>query len=112
MITTAEFPSALTVPPKVTVYGPETCPLCEQTIKLLDRRGITATRIKITPGDSTHTMLTQELGFTQAPVVTVTSTEFAPISWSGHRADLLLHLARLIRALPDSTAATPAGMSS
>lgn len=80
----------------VTVYtsGPS-CMACRQTKRHLDNRGIPYTELPIDSDDKILDAI-NELGFTTAPVVCVTTTD-GDQSWDGYRPDRIDTLTTLER---------------
>ncbi|WP_374314991.1 glutaredoxin family protein [Microbacterium sp.] len=72
----------------VTVYsaGPA-CPQCTATFRHLEARGIEFAEVDIRDGDSAREYVTEELGYTQAPVVVV--DDEPENHWYGFRPDLI-----------------------
>lgn len=93
--TIADMPKQTAEPPVITVYGPADCPMCEQATALLTRHSITHTKIDITPGDEHHRFVTEELGYTRAPVIVIDYADHPRMTWGGHRLDLLMATVRL-----------------
>lgn len=76
--------------PAVTVYSKPQCVQCDRTKMHLDRHHVPYTEVDITTHPRAYKYVTEEMGFTAAPVVDVDpgapSTWF---SWSGYRPDLI-----------------------
>ncbi|MFE7845882.1 glutaredoxin family protein [Microbacterium sp. NPDC057407] len=72
----------------VTVYsaGP-TCPQCTATFRHLGARGIEFTKVDIRDVESAREYVTDELGYSQAPVVVV--DDEPENHWYGFRPDLI-----------------------
>jgi glutaredoxin-like protein NrdH len=72
----------------VTVYsaGPA-CPQCTATLRHLDARGIEFAKVDIRDVESAREYVTDELGYTQAPVVVV--DDEPENHWYGFRPDLI-----------------------
>lgn len=90
-----DLPTATTVIPTITIYGPSECPNCEKAMRLLDRREVPYTKIDIDTGDDNHRYITEVLGYQQAPVITVDLPSHPRVHWGGHRMDMLTALVRL-----------------
>ncbi|MDX2377755.1 glutaredoxin family protein [Microbacterium sp. LRZ72] len=88
--------------PAVTVYstGPS-CQRCRLTIRKLEASGIRFTVIDITEAEhaAAREFLTDDLGYTEAPVVMVNGEP--EHHWSGFRPDLIDHLAREDHTRPE-----------
>lgn len=67
----------------VTVYTKESCPQCDMTTMLLDRKGVPFKAISIMDDESALETI-KELGYLAAPVVVVGEDH-----WSGFRPDLI-----------------------
>ncbi|MGN8552092.1 UNVERIFIED_CONTAM: glutaredoxin family protein [Microbacterium sp. SLM126] len=72
----------------VTVYsaGPA-CPQCTATFRHLETRGIEFTKVDIREVESAREYVTDELGYSQAPVVVV--DDEPENHWYGFRPDLI-----------------------
>lgn len=81
--------------PVITIYGPEQCPNCQRAIDLFTRKDIPYTKVTIAPGEETYRWVTDELGYTVAPVITVDIPGHDLIHWGGHRMDMLTALSML-----------------
>ncbi|QQQ64325.1 glutaredoxin family protein [Paenarthrobacter ureafaciens] len=74
-----------------TVYIKPECPNCERTREYFDSKGITYTAVDVTEVPTALEYITDELGYTQAPVVVNNSDD--QDHWSGLRRDKLVHAA-------------------
>lgn len=74
-----------------TVYTKPQCPNCERTKEYFDSKGITYTTVDVTEVPAALEYITEELGYTQAPVVVNNSDD--QDHWSGLRRDKLVHAA-------------------
>lgn len=72
----------------VTVYtaGPA-CPQCAATFRHLEARGVKVTKVDIRDVESARDYVTEELGYSQAPVVVV--DDEPENHWYGFRPDLI-----------------------
>lgn len=68
----------------VTVYTKDNCQQCAATERALNRIGLDYREIKI---NEANISLLQEAGFTQAPVVMVSTGSELQDFWSGYRPD-------------------------
>lgn len=76
--------------PAVTVYRKPDCVACDRTKLKLDKAGVEYTTVDITTDTGAYKYVTEELGFTAAPVVYVDpGADSAWASWSGYRPDLI-----------------------
>lgn len=94
--TTSQIPTTARSTPVITVFGPEQCPRCENTLQSLRHWGLgeTSTKQVITAGDPDHTRFV-EAGAVSAPIVQVEIEGAETLYWTGHRIDLLLKLSRI-----------------
>ncbi|TFC93012.1 MULTISPECIES: glutaredoxin-like protein NrdH [Cryobacterium] len=67
----------------MTVYSKPNCVQCSATYRALDARGIAYQVVDLTGSDPALEYVTQELGYSQAPVVVVDERDH----WSGFRPD-------------------------
>jgi glutaredoxin-like protein NrdH len=82
-------------PTAYTVYTKPDCPSCDKTKAYFDANGIAYTEVDITRVPAALEYITQELGYTQAPVdVSMTDDED---HWAGLRRD------KLVQALMNHT---------
>lgn len=88
-----DFPETHIGTAETTIYGPEQCPKCDTVARTFDRKGTPYTRVTITPGDEHHRYITQDLGYMQAPVITVKINDRL-IHWNDIRIDLMSALYR------------------
>lgn len=70
-ITDAVLLTPTTTVGEILVYGPAECPGCTATLDFFVRKNMPATKVTVAAGDTAHTYITQDLGYLQAPVVTV-----------------------------------------
>jgi glutaredoxin-like protein NrdH len=75
-------------PTDYTVYTKPDCSQCDKTKDYFDAKGITYTSVDITEVPAALEYITQELGYSQAPVV-VNNTDDQD-HWSGLRRDKLV----------------------
>ena len=73
----------------VTVYSKPACVQCTATKKALERKGIRYTEVDLTTNDAALEYVTEELGYSAAPVVVVDDHHH----WSQFRPDLIDNLA-------------------
>ena len=88
-------------PTAYTVYTKPNCPNCERTKDYFDSKGIAYTAVDITEVPAALAYITEELGYSQAPVVVNNSDD--QDHWSGLRRDKLVaaamhHTAALTRS--------------
>jgi glutaredoxin-like protein NrdH len=76
----------------ITVYSKPNCVQCNATYRALDSKGIQYEVVDLTASDTALVYVTQELGYSQAPVVVVDDQDH----WSGFRPD------RIARQSPQS----------
>lgn len=76
----------------VTVYSKPRCVQCDMTRKQLDRLGVEYTTVDVTDNPTALEFITEDLGYSQAPVVVV--DQDPQNHWSGFRPDRLKALAR------------------
>lgn len=69
----------------VTVYSKPNCPQCKMTYLALSKAGITYEVVDVTEHAPALIYITEELGYSQAPVVVVNSD--LENHWSGFRPD-------------------------
>ena len=77
-----------------TVYAKSDCQQCVATKRLLDRRGVPY-RIVDLDTDASQIEVVKTLGFTSAPVFTVTDGTRTIDSWGGYRPDKIKELASI-----------------
>ena len=70
-----------------TVYTKPNCPQCESTKSYFDRKGINYTSVDINDVPAALVFITEELGYSQAPVVLNNADEHD--HWAGLRMDKL-----------------------
>jgi glutaredoxin-like protein NrdH len=75
-------------PTAYTVYTKPNCSQCDDTKAYFDRKGITYTAVDITEVPAALAYITEELGYSQAPVVVNNSDD--QDHWSGLRRDRLV----------------------
>lgn len=90
----------------VTVYstGPQ-CIRCKMTMKVLDQQNVTYVEVDIREDAAARTYVTEELGYSEAPVVVVDDNDH----WSGFRPDHIGRIAALNMAVPSPTTAPNEG---
>lgn len=101
-----DIPRTAHVEPTITIYGPEACSQCESAMRLFDASSITYQKITITPGDANYLYITEQLGYTSAPVIIVTFSQLdrhRDVHWGGHRMDMLTAVRALIRSVRETT---------
>jgi len=69
----------------LTVYSKPACVQCTMTYRVLDKKGIEYTTVDITTNPAALAYITEELGYSAAPVVVVSDEDH----WSGFRPDLI-----------------------
>ncbi|MET4901661.1 glutaredoxin family protein [Paenarthrobacter sp. CC6] len=74
-----------------TVYTKPGCPNCDRTMEYFDSNGVTYTPVDFTEVPEALEYITQELGYSQAPVIVNNSDD--QDHWSGLRPDKLVHAA-------------------
>lgn len=74
----------------VTVYSKPACVQCNATYRALDSKGISYVVVDVTEVPAALEYITEELGYSQAPVVVVDDENH----WSGFRPDKILELAK------------------
>jgi glutaredoxin-like protein NrdH len=81
-----------------TVYTKPDCPNCDRTKEYFDSKGISYTAVDITKVPAALAYITEELGYSQAPVV-VNNTDDQD-HWAGLRRDKLVQarMSRTVRA--------------
>lgn len=77
----------------LTVYTTPDCVRCTATCRQLDKGGLSYRTIDVTTDPPARSYVTDELGYTLAPVVVVDQDE--DNHWSGYRPDLIKALARI-----------------
>lgn len=75
-----------------TIYTKPACSQCDETKAYFDRKGITYTAVDITEVPEALVYITDELGYSQAPVVVNNSDD--QDHWSGARMDKLVQAAK------------------
>lgn len=75
-----------------TVYTKPNCPLCVETKGYFDRKGVRFREVDITKVPAAFEYITEDLGYSQAPVVV--NDADGQDHWSGHRMDKLIQAAR------------------
>ncbi len=73
---------------EVTVYSTPNCMQCRMTYRALDQAGITYTVVDLTQNDAAREWITDDLGYSQAPIVVVTDDDH----WSGFRPDQIARI--------------------
>lgn len=77
----------------MTVYSKPNCVQCAATYRALDGQGIEYQAVDLTDSDAALEYVTQELGYSQAPVVVVDEHDH----WSGFRPDKIAQHADALR---------------
>lgn len=67
----------------ITVYSKPSCVQCNATYRALDAKGITYDVVDVTQDADALAYVTEELGYSQAPIVVVDDDDH----WSGFRPD-------------------------
>ncbi|WP_308470905.1 glutaredoxin-like protein NrdH [Rathayibacter sp. AY1G1] len=67
------------------VYSKPSCMQCTMTYRVLDKKGIEYTVVDITTNPEALAYITEELGYSAAPVVVASDQDH----WSGFRPDLI-----------------------
>lgn len=75
---------------KLTVYGKPRCVQCIATSRALDNHGIPYDVVDLTASPAALAYVTDELGYSQAPVVVASDQDH----WSGFRPDHIDRIAR------------------
>jgi glutaredoxin-like protein NrdH len=75
----------------VTVYTKPACSQCRMTFLALDKKGISYESVDVTTSPEALEYITEDLGYSQAPVIVVNADE--ENHWSGFRPDKLDQLA-------------------
>ncbi|MDJ0322101.1 glutaredoxin-like protein NrdH [Pseudarthrobacter sp. PS3-L1] len=76
--------------PKVTVYSKPSCVQCTATYRALDAKGISYVSVDVTKAPAALEYISEELGYSQAPVVVDCTDE--QNHWSGFRPDKIAGL--------------------
>lgn len=79
----------------VTVYTRPACQQCRMTYLALDKKGISYETVDITISPEALEYITEELGYSQAPVLVVNTDE--ENHWSGFRPDKIDALAATLK---------------
>jgi len=82
----------------VTVYSKPKCVQCDMTYRLLQRLDVPYTVVDITEHPAAIEFITEDLGYSQAPVVIV--DQEPENHWSGFRPDRLKLVAAAVGLLP------------
>ena len=69
----------------LTVYSKPSCVQCTMTYRVLEKKGIEYTTVDITTNPAAFAYITEELGYSAAPVVVASDED----DWSGFRPDLI-----------------------
>jgi len=69
----------------LTVYSKPSCVQCIMTYRVLEKKGIEYTTVDITTNPAALAYITEELGYSAAPVVVASDQDH----WSGFRPDLI-----------------------
>lgn len=75
----------------ITIYSTPNCQQCKATYRALDRAGLTYRIIDLSADERAHEWVTDDLGYSQAPVVVIRDQDH----WSGFRPD---HITRIANA--------------
>ena len=81
----------------VTVYTKPACVQCNATYRALDKAGIPYASVDVTTSPAALEYITDELGYSQAPVLIVNEDE--ENHWSGFRPDKIAELAATLDAM-------------
>lgn len=65
--------------PTLTVFSTPSCVQCRMTYRVLEQKGIPYTVVDVTENDAARAYVTEDLGYSQAPVVVVDEHDH----WSG-----------------------------
>ena len=82
----------------VTVYSKPKCVQCDMTYRQLDRLGIEYVPVNVVENVAALEFITEDLGYSQAPVVIV--DQEPENHWSGFRPDRLKLVAAAVGLLP------------
>ncbi len=74
----------------VTVFSKPACVQCTMTYKALDKAGVTYTVVDVTENTAALEYVTEDLGYSAAPIVVVDEHNH----WSGFRPDRIAALAK------------------
>ena len=74
----------------ITVYTTSSCVQCTATYRALDSKGISYVVVDVTEVPAALEYITEELGYSQAPVVVVDDENH----WAGFRPDKILELSK------------------
>ncbi|RDH95094.1 glutaredoxin-like protein NrdH [Curtobacterium sp. AG1037] len=74
----------------VTIYTKPSCFKCDRTKQFLTIQGVAYTEVDVTTSDAALDYVTNELGYSEAPIVVV--DDEPENHWSGLRPDLILAL--------------------
>lgn len=88
-ISDAELLTPTTTVHEILVYGPAECPGCTATLDFFARKNMPATKVTVAAGDVAHTYITQDLGYLQAPIVTVRISSSATNHDNEHNTQIL-----------------------
>ncbi len=91
----------------LTVYTTPDCMQCTMTCRRLEKAGLTYRTIDVSTDPAARSYVTEELGYTRAPVVIVDQDEAN--HWSGFRPDLIAALSRLNTTDASNTTITGKG---
>ncbi|WP_290368037.1 glutaredoxin family protein [Occultella kanbiaonis] len=72
------------------VYSTPECMQCKMTYRALDKAGITYRIVDVAEDDAAREFVTDELGYSQAPVVVIDDQDH----WSGFRPDQISRIAQ------------------
>lgn len=71
--------------PAITLYSKPACVQCTMTKKALEKKGLAYTEVDLTQNPAALEYVTEDLGYSQAPVVVVDEHNH----WSGFRPDCI-----------------------
>jgi len=74
----------------VTVYSKPACIQCTMTYRALDKAGVTYTVVDVTENAAALEYVSEDLGYSAAPIVVVDEHDH----WAGFRPDLIAALAQ------------------
>jgi glutaredoxin-like protein NrdH len=80
---TVDSPAAVHTDYHVTLYSKPACVQCTATKRALDKKGFTYREVDLTKSDEALEYVTEELGYSMAPIVVVDENNH----WSGFRPD-------------------------
>lgn len=95
LTTRDDLPTRTAVIPTTTVYSTLNCSQCASTKRVLEERDVPYTEVRIDADDTAYMFVTKELGYREAPAITVDFTDHPRVHWSGHRLDMLRRLSKI-----------------